>query len=111
MSPAYQPPSKAYALIQHLLPVVIVLLASANAQGTIDTRRATEEFPTAQLDLPPVDAGHGWSDQIPIRLTVEILGPSSSHVDIFEILVVRAGLHQKDTGIGFFCETTCNNTA
>jgi hypothetical protein len=89
---------------ERLLPVIVVLLRSSDAQGAIcrtsaTTRRpdtcrltdatgTTKELATAQLDLPTVDTLHRWSDQIPIQFGVEILGPASSHVYVFEIFVM-----------------------
>ena len=89
-----------------LLPVIIVLLASSDDECSVHPRAATKELASAQLDLSTVDTIHRFSDDVPVGLRIEVLGPAANHVHIFEVLVVWASLNNEDRGTGFFSEPT-----
>lgn len=84
-------------------PIVVILLGTPKTQGTIAATATSKKLATAQLDLAIVDALHRRSDKIPVSLRVEVVRPTTSHVDIFHVLAVLSSLDEENADFRVLC--------
>jgi hypothetical protein len=93
------------------VPVIVILFCPSNAQCTVDTTRSTKESPSTAVHSSVIDVRHWLSDDVPVRLAVEVLTPSSCHVNVLEVGIIGPSFEDEDFSIEVFGETTCYHAA
>lgn len=77
-------------ILEHLItsplvqiPVVVILFRPADTQSTINAARTAKKTASANFNLTIVNLFHGFRNDVPIRLSVEVIAPSACQLSKF----------------------------